>query len=188
MSNAIVAGIPPLPSIPGVEIRHIDGFPGYAVSDDGRVFSCRRCGRISGFGQRWYVLRPGIHAYGHCQVVLYREHGDKTQRRVHSLVLSTFVGPCPPGMEACHYPDRNPGNNRLDNLRWDTTAANMNDRRLHQSYCGEDVWTAKLTAQDVITIRQRYADGETQTSLAKEYGVAQPTVSAIVLRKTWIHC
>lgn len=45
---------------------------------------------------------------------------------VHRLVLEAFVGPCPPGMEACHW-NGIPGDNRLHNLRWDTPSANNAD-------------------------------------------------------------
>lgn len=43
------------------------------------------------------------------------------------LVLETFVGPCPEGMECCHNDD-NSYNNVLSNLRWDTRRANLLDR------------------------------------------------------------
>ena len=36
---------------------------------------------------------------------------------VHRLVLETFVGPCPDGME-CDHVNRNRSDNRLQNLRW----------------------------------------------------------------------
>lgn len=36
---------------------------------------------------------------------------------VHRLVLETFVGPCPDGME-CDHVNRNRSDNRLKNLRW----------------------------------------------------------------------
>jgi hypothetical protein len=47
---------------------------------------------------------------------------------VQRLVLETFVGPCPDGMEACHYPDSNKANNALSNLRWDTRLENVKDK------------------------------------------------------------
>lgn len=46
---------------------------------------------------------------------------------LHKLILLAFVGPCPPGMEACHGDDVKT-NNRLTNLRWDTRRANVADR------------------------------------------------------------
>ena len=53
--------------------------------------------------------------------------GDRRKvRRVHHLVLEAFVGPCPVGLEGCHWDD-DKDTNHLNNLRWDTHGANMND-------------------------------------------------------------
>jgi hypothetical protein len=49
---------------------------------------------------------------------------------VHSLVALAFLGPCPEGLECCHW-DGDPGNNRPGNLRWDTSSANLLDRQRH---------------------------------------------------------
>ena len=43
---------------------------------------------------------------------------------VHILVLETFVGPCPDGME-CDHSDRNRCNNALTNLRWVPRTQNL---------------------------------------------------------------
>jgi hypothetical protein len=51
-------------------------------------------------------------------------------RKVHRLVLETFVGPCPDGMECCHN-NGDPADNRLENLRWDTLSSNAYDRVEH---------------------------------------------------------
>src|SRR6266567_540688 len=42
------------------------------------------------------------------------------------LVLETFVGPCPPGKECCHWDD-DPSNNNLSNLRWGSHFDNTED-------------------------------------------------------------
>lgn len=53
---------------------------------------------------------------------------------------------------------------------------------------GEANTHAKLTAQDVVCIRQQYASpGLTQRGLAAEYGVTRATIGDIVRRKTWRH-
>jgi hypothetical protein len=45
---------------------------------------------------------------------------------VHRLVLSAFVGSCPPGMECCHWDD-DKANNTVWNLRWASRSANIKD-------------------------------------------------------------
>jgi hypothetical protein len=182
MSDSI---IPPLPEIPGVEIRHVPDFPGYAVSNTGIVFSCHRNGRLKGFGKKWYSLKPGIVSSGMHQVVLYVANA-KFQRKVHAMVLETFIGPKPHGQQCCHW-DGNPINNNLSNLRWDTPKQNMADRRRHKRYCGEKVWLSKLTEDQVKEIRSIRLSGISQTRIAQMFGVSQNTISGIIRRKIWIH-
>lgn len=51
-------------------------------------------------------------------------------RYVHHLVLETFVGPRPPGMEGCHGIG-GMTDNSLENLRWDTPSNNNRDKAKH---------------------------------------------------------
>lgn len=112
--------------------KPIPGWEGaYEVSDQGRVRSLPRAvrhyrGGASRRGGR--ILRPGV-VRDYERVVLQRD-GRTKNVAVHRLVLTAFIGPCPPGMEACHG-DGNRRNNRLSNLRWDTKAANCRDRTTH---------------------------------------------------------
>jgi hypothetical protein len=50
---------------------------------------------------------------------------------------------------------------------------------------GERNGRAVLTAGDVREIRQRFAAGETQTALGKEFGVTQMAVSKAIDRTNW---
>ena len=58
-------------------------------------------------------------------------HGVPRKEYVHRLVLFTFVGPCPRGMQARHYPDPNRTNVRLDNLSWAPRIENEHDKIEH---------------------------------------------------------
>lgn len=100
------------------EWREIADFPGYFVSDQGRVMSTRRGNP--------HVLRPSVQKWGHRTVSLSRD-ARAYPRKVHRLVLEAFVGPCPDGMEACHRNDV-AGDNRLSNLYWGSHSENMRDR------------------------------------------------------------
>ena len=104
--------------------RQIKGYPGYWIHKDGWVYSEHKGGFIS---QRWVS--------GYLAVTLWRK-GQQNTKYVHRLVLEAFVGPCPPGMEACHN-NSNPADNRLSNLRWDTRQANHKDKpNLTSKYYG----------------------------------------------------
>jgi hypothetical protein len=105
----------------------------YEVSDLGRVKSLERVIRKA--PGRWgkptsqtipaRILSLDLHQK-HPRIALFR-NGTGERCRVHRLVLEAFVGPCPPGREACHWNDIG-HDNRLTNLRWDTPSANMFDR------------------------------------------------------------
>lgn len=52
---------------------------------------------------------------------------------------------------------------------------------------GERVNTARLTASDVISIRERITNGEMKANLAREFGVPRCTIGDIHHRRTWAH-
>ena len=109
----------------GERWRPVPAYAGYyEVSQLGRVRSLprndRRGRRVVG-GMR----KPHIAASGYPCVTLHRDGSSQTHY-VHSLVLEAFVGPRPPGAEACHG-EGGPSDNRVDNLRWDTHRENVLD-------------------------------------------------------------
>ena len=115
--------------------RPVVGFEDcYEVSDQGRV---RSLDRMIGapHGRRWHtgrILAPGAKSRGHLFVNLSVD-GKRCVRLVHLLVLQTFVGPRPDGMEGCHN-NGDPSDNRLVNLRWDTKSENTKDRVRHGTH------------------------------------------------------
>lgn len=125
------------PSNTPEEWRPVVGYEGYyEVSDQGRVRSIdrvvtRRDGRSrKAVGK---VLRPGrFSKTEHLNVHLCR-HGVSRTCAVHRLVMAAFIGPCPDGMNVCH----NNGvadDNRLENLRYDTSSANNLDTVRHGTH------------------------------------------------------
>lgn len=116
-------------------IRGVEEF--YEVSDLGRV---RSLPRVDALGRRrgGRVLRGGTDIIGGYQQVSLTppavdgEAQPQVSYRVHVLVLETFVGPRPAGMEACHN-NGDPRDNRLSNLRWDSRAANREDAIRHRT-------------------------------------------------------
>jgi hypothetical protein len=94
--------------------------PRYLVSNEGRVRG--PSGKIlKDLGGRY----PMVHI------------GSATDNSyIHSLVLETFVGPCPDGLERLHRDD-DPQNNRLSNLYYGTHAENMTMAAMPR---GSDHW------------------------------------------------
>lgn len=178
-----------------VEYRDIPGYPAYRVGSDGSVWSMRRVGRrfkrdrmsplTSGV---WRQLRPRKYGAGYLYINL-RKNGRIKIFALHRLVLECFVGPQPPGMVACHFPDPCKTNCCIGNLRWDTQAANVGDAIKHGVIRkGSQSWNAKLTVDAVRESRSRYASGGvTVAELAAEYGVSRLTMGDAIRRVTWGH-
>lgn len=190
--NEPKSSVQPQPnSVNPTTYKNLPGHPGYRVGDDGTVWTCLKRGHTLGvFGSRyvigdeWRQLKTFQEKCGGLSLTI----GNKTMR-VHRLVLEAFVGPCPPGMEACHFPDRDRTNNNLSNLRWDTTLANMRDKIKHgTTQRGIENPQCKLTEEKVLKIREELASGvKRKVDLAKEYGVSRHLLWCIHKRKCWKH-
>lgn len=139
----------------------------YLVSDKGEVFNRHT--------QQKVAQRQRGGKYVCCDL---RVDGKKETFYIHRLVLETFTGPCPPGMEGCHN-DGDPSNNNLDNLRWDTKEANAADTL----EMGRHVPAGKLDDLDRIAIWVLYHRLEwSQTQISEAFDIEQTSVSA-ALRK-----
>lgn len=184
------AQLPDLPVVPGVEIRHIAGWRGYAVGNDGSVWTCRTSSSGK-FYDEWKPLKPTQGSkYGHLRVCLGSGRAKRTLQ-VHALVLNAFVGPCPPGMECRHYPDYSPANNRVDNLKWGTHAQNMQDMVEHGragrgGLSGETRADAKLTEVQVREIHE-LCKTRTLADVARQFGIGIPQTCWIAQGKAWKH-
>lgn len=176
--------------------KPVVGFVGlYEVSEAGHIRSVSRAVRYApradgthGYErqQRGARLAPQRGQYGHCFVTLCNSAGHH-RRKVHTLVLEAFVGPCPPGL-LCRHLDGNAGNNKLSNLRWGTPAENEADKLRHgRAPRGSKNARAKLTEADVPAIFGLAANGGKQRDIATAFGVSQRVVWAVLNRKTWRH-
>lgn len=106
----------------------VPGFPGYTVTDDGKVFSTRPWRGTNGPRE----LQGGVNQKGYRLVVLC----DGTHRRtreVHTLVAEVFHGPRPLGMDVCHG-DGDKLNNAATNLRYASRAENNLDAVRHGTH------------------------------------------------------
>lgn len=123
--------------------KAITGFPLYEVSSEGRVRSWKKNRHGRAALPHALVLQLSRNTENGRWVAHLWHENNRRAAPVHRLVLETFVGPCPEGMEACHN-DGNRNNNSLENLRWDTHSANLMDRREHGTApIGDKHWTAR---------------------------------------------
>lgn len=108
----------------------------YEASNLGRVRSLDRI-LISRYGKkrRWKgkMLAGFGHEDGYTYISIGRNVCDKRPILRHHVILMTFFGPKPDGLE-CRHLDGDPSNNRIDNLKYGTRAENVQDAIRHGTF------------------------------------------------------
>ncbi len=98
------------------ELKDIPGYEGkYAVTADGEVWSYTD----------QIFMSPWVHNCGYLIVSLQenKDFGKQKNYRVHRLVAMTYI-PNPEGKEEVDHINKNKMDNRVENLRWVTSAEN----------------------------------------------------------------
>lgn len=172
-----------IPEANGAKLAAVPDFPGYVVSDQGEVY----CNlgfhpHIKKFEDKYRLIKGGK-ARDNRRVVSLSKDGRVVYKQVHTLVLESFIGPCPPGLEGCHN-DGDHTNNKLENLRWGTRASNAKDRLKHGKFDPKKS-KQRLTENDVIEILKRLDNNELQDKIAKDYQVTQALINKINRGENW---
>lgn len=153
----------------------------YYVTEDGIVLSTKQWND----GMFYRELSRIKDFWGYLSVNI-----DGKIRKVHELVLTTWVGPCPTGME-CRHLDGNKINNHIKNLIWGTRSDNTKDQIRHGTFKGgfqpgECHCRTKFNNNDVKEIiLLRTLKKMSQSKIASKYGVHQSTISRILNGKRW---
>jgi hypothetical protein len=85
--------------------KEIEGFPGYKVSNQGRIENKR--------GQ----IRVGTNDNGYCRPMLFL-NGHGHSYYTHRLVAAAFLGPCPEGKPEVDHINNIRSDNRVENLKY----------------------------------------------------------------------
>ena len=169
-------------------VKTIPGFPNYAITRDGRVWSkpYKRFQRGGGCSTGKF-LKSAILNNGRLQVTLY-QNGGIFYRQLSRLVLETYISPCPQRMECRHLNGKHQ-DNHIDNLCWGTSKENAMDRNLHGTTArGERNGFSTLIKEQVKVIFHTYHDGAaTQQELADAFEISRGHVANIVNKKVWKH-
>lgn len=156
--------------------KHVQGFSRYFVVSDGRVYS-----EISG---KW--LKPSVSGRGYLALVMKNDSGVLVRKYIHRLVLETLCSH--PQQAQCRHLNGDKQDNRLENLAWGTAQQNYQDKLLHgTATLGERNSQAKLSEENVCSIRKLAADGISTIDIAEKLGISRQNVRLIVRRKRWSH-
>lgn len=112
--------------------------------------------------------------------------GWDKKEKIHRLVALTYI-PNPDNLPQVNHKNGIKTDNRVENLEWCTARENF----MHAIEIGLNVRNpapgAKLTPEQVLEIRHKYAVGNTKKSLMLEYSVSRETIRDIVSGKRWKH-
>lgn len=184
-------------------MKECPSFPGFFASENGEIFTdwIKRGNRLGRFTRRnWYrqskrtQLRWIKDGKGYWRV----RHPQLPYRfrNVHILVLDSFSGPRPLGMQGRHL-DGDKSNNISLNLKWGTSLENSQDRIKHgnsgkgvpkPSLWGEKNTNSILSDNDVIKIKLlRKMCGWSGYRIGKLLGIWHSTVESIIAGRSWKH-
>lgn len=167
-----------IPDHPTIALDPIPGHPGYLACRLGAVFSLNnRSRRLRGTA---IPLDYDIGKNGYFRVTMY-VGGRRIKRLVHHLILETYTGPRPVGMECLHGPGGQ-SDNSAGNLRWGTRRENHDDTISAGSHKGERNSSAKLDPIDIPIIRTMKP-----SEAARKYGITRQSAWRIIHRLTWNH-
>ena len=153
-------------------MQKIPEFPNYSITENGNVYSH--------IVNRW--LKPSVRQNGYLQVDLCKNRKN-FGRKIHRLVLETFVGPCPNNME-CRHLNSCRTDNRLENLCWGTRRENTLDAVQRGTASG--LKKRKWTWDDVAFIRYLWkSEIFTLTQIARWLQMNRRTIYDICHYKTY---
>lgn len=136
-----------------------------------------------------HFLIPDQDRDGYLRVTLTNSESKSQHFGIHALVALAFI-PNPHGLREVAHIDHNRRNNIPDNLKWASRSGNHADSVIENRYAlaGPGIGTKRtFTADEIRSIRARFAAGEQQSIIAKSLGLRHEQIRKIVMRERWKH-
>lgn len=164
--------------------KPITGYEGlYEVSNFGNVRSLDIYDSMGRF-RKGRLRKQQLDGKKNYLTVMLSKKGVTKRVIVHRLVAKEFVGN-PLNLPEVNHKDECKTNNNADNLEWCDHTYNNNYGSKLESFKGSKNPQAKLTETDVLEIRKLREQGQTLSSIAKQYNISESRVSTITNRKSW---
>lgn len=158
---------------------NIEGFEGYFVTEDGKVFSSKRGSLVElsqSVQRKYWAVKLWV-------------NGVRKHIHTHRLLAATFIDN-PESKPFVNHKDGNKLNCCVSNLEWVTRQENVDhamENNLVPAMVGVDNGRAILTEDEVKEIYFSLLQGESSIVLARLYGVEQTTIGNIKRRRLWKH-
>lgn len=167
----------------------------YAISDRGEIRCDVALGGTPPGARKLNIVHAGYLQFHYTPIRLenghfIRPHPTPPRRNVlvHRLVYETFIGPIPPRKQINHK-NGVVNDNRVENLEIMTAKENVKHsiEVLGHSREGTKNHQAKLTEEQVISIRRRARAGEKFGALAREFRVSAVLIKKVATGESWQH-
>jgi hypothetical protein len=172
---------------PSVEYKPIPGFANYLAGSDGSLWTNPRTGPSRPSSITKWRRMPSSKIKDnpkkdYMEVTLRMPGGGLRYTKVHIVVLETFAGPCPNGMQGCHN-DGIPYHNSVSNLRWDVSKGNQLDRYKHGTARLGEAHPSCLFSDEYIKFITGNLPRGTIRAEAKRLGVKCNTLNMLRFRR-----